>query len=302
MSTTHTIVVGIATHDAMPIVRQAAEQAHSGDTVRIVHAYAPMPYAVADWTLPVENDEVQRCAAARHVAYAARKLRAERPDLIVEAIIRTGPLSTVILDFAANADMVVIGRPDHGPTRATLDSLVAAARCPILVAGSLLTVAHIPDAPVTAVLRDLDADRPVIDAAMTEASIRRTALVILRPWWPAGQRNLFFAETAEQKQLDGYVMDWQERDPHVGISIELRLGDPITVIEKYGNRSGLLVIGHHPQDRQVPTSEDHAVEAAVRGRNGPTLIVPQEFSRQAAADGLHAGTDCMLAPAAARVG
>jgi hypothetical protein len=275
VSTKHTIVVGIATHDAMPIVRQAAEEAHSGDTVRIVHAYAPMPYAVADWTLPVENDEVQRCAAARHVAYAARKLRAERHDLIVEAIIRTGPLSTVILDFAANADMVVIGRPDHGPTRATLDSLVAAARCPILVAGSLLTVAHIPDAPVTAVLRDLDADRPVIDAAMTEASIRRTALVILRPWCPVAESNLFFAEIAEQKQLDSYLLDWQERQPQVGISIELRLGDPITVIEKYGNRAELLVIGYQPQDWQVPTSMDHAVEAAVRGRSGPTLIVPQ---------------------------
>jgi nucleotide-binding universal stress UspA family protein len=274
VSTKHTIVVGIATHDAMPIVRQAAEEAHSGDTVRIVHAYAPMPYAVADWTLPVENDEVQRCAAARHVAYAARKLRAERHDLIVEAIIRTGPLSTVILDFAANADLVVIGSPRHGTTHATLDSLVAAARCPILVAGSLPT-AHIPHAHVTAVLRDLDADRPIIDAAMTEASIRRTSLVILRPWRPAGQSNLFFAEIAEQKQLDSYLLDWQERQPQVGISIELRLGDPITVIEKYGNRSGLLVIGSQSQDRQPPMSVDHAVEAAARGRSGPILIVPQ---------------------------
>jgi len=275
VSTKHTIVVGIATHDAMPIVRQAAEEAHCGDTIRIVHAYALMPYAVADWTLRVENDEVQRCAAARHVAYAARKLRAERPDLIVEAIIRTGPLSTVILDFAANADLVVIGSPRHGSTRTTLHSLVAAARCPVLVAGSLPTVPHIPDAPVTAVLRDLDADRPIIDAAMTEASNRRTPLVILRPWWPAGQGNLFFAEIAEQKQLDSYLADWQERHPQVGISIELRLGDPIAVIEKYDNRSGLLVIGSQSQDRQPPISVDHAVEAAARRRSGPILIVPQ---------------------------
>ena len=284
MSTKHTIVVGIPTHDAMPILRQAAEEAHCGDTVRIVHAYAPKPYAVADWTLAVENDEVQHSAAARHVAYAARKLRAQRHDLIVEAIIRAGLLSTVILDFAANADLIVIGSPRHGPTRAALESLVAAARCPILVAGSMPTVPHIPDAPVTAVLRDLEADRPIIDAAMTEASIRHAPLVILRPWCPAAQSNLFFAEIAEQKQLDSYLVDWQERDPQVGISIELRLGDPITVIEKYGNRSELLVIGYQPQDWQVPTSVDHAVEAAVRGRSGPTLIVPQEVYRHPAVE------------------
>jgi nucleotide-binding universal stress UspA family protein len=284
MSTKHTIVVGIPTHDAMPILRQAAEEAHCGDTVRIVHAYAPKPYAVAGWTLAVENDEVQHNAAARHVAYAARKLRAERHDLIVEAIIRTGLLSTVILDFASNADLIVIGSPRHGPTRAALESLVAAARCPILVAGSMPTVPHIPDAPVTAVLRDLDADRPIIDAAMTEASIRHTPLVVLRPWCPAAQSNLFFAEIAEQKQLDSYLVDWQERYPQVGISIELRLGDPITVIEKYGNRSELLVIGYQPQDWQVPTSVDHAMEAAVRGRSGPTLIVSQEVCRHPAVE------------------
>jgi len=107
--------------------------------------------------------------------------------------------------------------------------------------------------------------------------------VILRPWCPAAQSNLFFAEIAEQKQLDSYLVDWQERDPQVGISIELRLGDPITVIEKYGNRSELLVIGYQPQDWQVPTSVDHAMEAAVRGRSGPTLIVPQEVCRHPAA-------------------
>jgi nucleotide-binding universal stress UspA family protein len=175
------IVVGIGNRDAMPVVRWAAELAHSGDAVLVVHAYAPMPYAAADWTLPVEANDVMHSAAARHVAYAARNLRAQRHDLVVEAAIRTGSPGRVLLQYAAAAELLVIGTPHQTGLRTALATLASTRTCPVLVVGTMPSTARLPHPPITAVLRDLEADRQVIDVAMAEAARLRSPLVVLRP-------------------------------------------------------------------------------------------------------------------------
>jgi hypothetical protein len=78
-------VVAIDDRGVRPVLEWLAAEANSGDRIRIVHAYQPMPYTTVDWQLPVDDEAIIYSAAARHTADAARLLRQQRPDLCIEA-------------------------------------------------------------------------------------------------------------------------------------------------------------------------------------------------------------------------
>jgi hypothetical protein len=72
-------VVAIGDRGARPVLEWLAAIAKSGDRVRIVHAYQPMPYTTVDWQLPVDDDAIIYSAVARHTADAARLLNGSAP-------------------------------------------------------------------------------------------------------------------------------------------------------------------------------------------------------------------------------
>jgi hypothetical protein len=121
---------------------------------------------------------------------------------------------------------------------------------------------------VTAVLHDPVPDAPVLDLAFARAARRRSALVVLRPWLPAPEADLVEAETAEQKSLDAYLGNWQERFPHIAVSVELHHGRALDVVAEHAAGAPVLVIG------QLRSRHDSLITTALGQRRPLTFVVP----------------------------
>jgi len=268
-------VVAIGDRGARPVLEWLAAIATSGDRIRIVHAYQPMPYTTVDWQLPVDDDAIIYSAVARHTADAARLLKRQRPDLYVEAEIRRCPTDRALLEAASGADRLVVGRPHDSASAAVLGYLAGHASCPVLIAGD----EHPPGVPwqvATAVLlSDPDREQPVLDLAFTEAAEHRRGLTVLRPWRPVPGTGLVYAEIEEQRWLDELLSGWCQRYPSVHVSVELRLGNTAHVLSRHTADEALLIMASRTGGAisQLPLDSDVADALAVR--SGPILLVPQ---------------------------
>lgn len=269
-----TYVVAIGDQGARPVLEWLAAIAGSGDRVRIVHAYQPIPYAAVDWQLPVDDDTIIYSAVARHTADAARLLRRQRPDLYIEAEILRCATDRALLEAAGGADRLVIGRP-HGPaSAAVLGYLAGHASCPVLVAADR----HPPSVPwqsaTTVLLRDPAREQPALEMAFTEAAAHRHGLIVLRPWHPVPGAGLVYAEIKEQKWLDEVLSGWCERYPSVGVSVELRLGNTAHVLSSRNPDETLLIMASRVGGSISQPPLDSDVADALTVHSGPILLVP----------------------------
>jgi len=273
MASPRIVVAGIGDTAAMPVLHWAALMARPRDTLRIVHAYAPVPYAASDWTLPVEDEAVMRQTVTRHVRDAGRRLQAERHDLRVETVLGRGTPSRIMSRFAGSASLIVVGSPHHCATHLMLTELAAHAACPLLVAPALDPATKPERGRVTALLRDLTSDGPVIETAAAEAAQKRSPLVVLRPWEPPEHTDERVGEELDEQLVADFLADHLHHYPKLAVTVERRLGDPVTVLTREGNRTELLFIGH----KLGPTSDwvalDHAAETALKVRTAPTILV-----------------------------
>jgi nucleotide-binding universal stress UspA family protein len=269
------VVAAIGDTGALSVIEWAAQLAQAGDTVRIVHAQPAVPFAASDWTLPVNDVELLNSVSARQMTDAINRLRAERHDLVVESAVRTGsPLQSVV-PHLNSADLIVVGTPHRCSTRLMVRELASGSRCPVLITGGSLPAERIPHAPIGLLLRDLDADRAVIDEAFRLARAWRSPLVAFVPWQPPDGEDLVAAEIELQKRVDGYLDDWAAVSPQTGVSVEIRWEDLETVVADYGSRPEVLVIGQHCPEGASWIELDREVQLAIDTRHWPTLIVPR---------------------------
>jgi hypothetical protein len=268
-------VVAIGDQGARPVLEWLAAIAKSGDRIRIVHAYQPMPYTTVDWQLPVDDHAIIYSAVARHTADAARLLKRQRPDLYVEAEIRCCATDRALLEAASGADRLVIGRPHDPASTAVLGYLAGQASCPVLIAGD----EHPPGVPWqvanAVLLSDPAREQPVLEVAFAEAAEHRRGLTVLRPWHPVPGAGLVYAEIEERSWLDEFLSGWCERYPSVEVSVELRLGNTAHVLSKHTADGALLIMASRIGGSigQLPLDSDVAAALAVRG--GPILLVPR---------------------------
>ncbi|HTZ45565.1 MAG TPA: universal stress protein [Jatrophihabitans sp.] len=271
------IVLGVSGHETAHLIAWAGRIVESGDTVRIVHAYSPIPYAATDWQLPVESDSLVREATARHVRQAAARLRRQRPDVVVMDELTGTPPATALIEAARDADLVLVGVPHCDRSRTVLARLLARAGCPVVVLGPADPVGA---GPVTAVLRGTQADDQVLRAGFAEARKRRTGLLVLKPWQPPLDGGITFAETAEQKALDGYLAGWLADYPDVGVAAEVRFGDVLQVLTEHAMTADLLVVGlaEPAEDRQL---FDGMLDAVISARTRPTMVISESVRDRA---------------------
>ncbi|HEX2904834.1 MAG TPA: universal stress protein [Jatrophihabitans sp.] len=263
------IVLGVSGHQTAHLLNWTASIAEAGDQVRIVHAYRPIPYAAMDWQLPVDTDTVVQDVAVRHVHEAADRLRRLRPDVVVHDELAGDRAATVLLEAAAQADLVLVGIPHCDRSRAVLDQLLRFSPCPVLVLGD---AAPQQRGPVTAVLRGDPADETVLEVAFAAARRRNGPLTAVKPWHPPLDGQRLYAEIAEQKALDTELEQWQLSYPEVPTLAVLLLGSSAAQLREHAGDAELLVLSR-PSRASVT---DALLEELVLSRSFPTLVVAPE--------------------------
>ncbi len=261
------IVLGISGHQTAHLLNWAASVAEPDDRVRIVHAYRPIPYAATDWQLPIDTDSIVHDVTVRHVHDATEQLRRLRPDLVIHDEVAGDRAATVLLDAAADADLVLVGIPHCDRSRAVLDRLLRACPCPVMVLGS----AAPPDAgPVTAVLRGEPGDETVLTIAFAAARRRHGSVTAVKAWQPPLDGRTLFAEIDEQKALDAELEQWQLGYPEVPVLAELLLGGSAAQLREHAGGAELLVLSQ-PSGIAIA---DALLEELILSRSHPTLVVP----------------------------
>jgi nucleotide-binding universal stress UspA family protein len=143
MTRTRRIVVGVkASSASLEALRWAADEArliHS--ELSVVHAwlhpetFRPAPYAPASGRLSPEQAHER---AAEELTLAVWEVFGPAPQIKLREVLKCGPPARVLLDEAADADLLVLGghRSDT-PLRHTVGAVTAAclrrAPCPVVV-------------------------------------------------------------------------------------------------------------------------------------------------------------------------
>ena len=121
-----------------------------GEALLLVSSYNPPAagfygYAVDPTPLTWLEDHAQAVVDA-----AAARVRDLSPDTRVATVVATGPIAQVLIEAAAGADALVIGRRGLGPGRSALlgsvsNQVTVQASCPVVVVGDHdLVPAHGP--------------------------------------------------------------------------------------------------------------------------------------------------------------
>jgi len=262
------VVLGISGHRTAHVVDWAATWLCQGDSVRIVHAYRAIPYAAVDWQLPVDNGN---SLIDRQLRAAAARLARRRPDLTIATESSRRPAATALVTAARHAELVLVGAPHSDRSRGVLARLLGEVECPTVVLG---TGDPVPIASMAAMLRGNQGDDVVLRAAFAEAHRLACGLLVLKPWQPPLDGSARYAETAEQKMLDGVLASWRDRYPEVGVTAELRFGQTLEQLVRQLAGADLLTLG-----LPRPDSEHGYYEALLRevipARARLTMLVPE---------------------------
>jgi hypothetical protein len=242
-----TVVVGISAVDQdKAALAWAADQAwHGRDALYVVHAYRALVSSDRYWPLLVRANDARRGAAQHVVASAIQLARAARPGLSVDGSSIAGSVTSVLLDVAHVAELLVLGRYP-GTTPAEIRDLGAGSVCPVVFVGARPRTAG----PVVLLL---DGGLPAggspaaVDFAFAAAEQRDCGLVVVQAGLPArpgvdgSAAAILAAQTQCQEQLDVALADWHERFPNVGVTAQLRR-EPVADCLHWGVTAGRLVV------------------------------------------------------------
>jgi nucleotide-binding universal stress UspA family protein len=230
-----------------------------------------------------------RAAAARDRDGALRRLELTRAALAADlpagnvgAVLRDGPLDQVLVDESRTATMLVLGAevggapPEDGLDEVTGD-VVRRSACPVLV--------HRAGAVEGSVVVGVDGgpESPcLVSAAVMEACLRGTSLVVLHAWSRPGlplSEPDPAVESEVRRLLEGAVARVRQGWPDVPVSLVTEHGPAAHRLVRASRDAVLLVVGQH-----AGALTAGAVAAAA---HAPVLVVPL---RAGTADGGPSGT------------
>ncbi|HEY8481814.1 MAG TPA: universal stress protein [Spirillospora sp.] len=249
MSDNRGVVVGYdGSSPSEAAVRWAAVEARlRGVPLTVVHAW-DLYAAASPMAIPVSD---LRATAESVVSEGAAHARAETDD--VRTVIGRGGAAGVLMDAAADADLLVVGSRGRGGFAelvlgSTAVELAAHAPVPVVVVRALPAR---PGAggPVVVGVDGSPASLEAAELAFAEAHLRGTDLVAVVAW-PAevktGPMPLVDAETlreAARDRLDRLVAPLRDRYPGVRVRTEVLTGPPRQVLLDAAKEAGLLVVG-----------------------------------------------------------
>jgi nucleotide-binding universal stress UspA family protein len=288
------IIVGAdgSDHSLRAVEWATDEAARRGLPLRILYAEAPWLYdvpvdprlgAVRKWLL----------AGGREVLDQAVSTARERdPDVDVRAETVPGPASRILLEYAQNAAMIVLGGRGAG----TLAGL-------LLGSTALQVLTH---APVPAVVvRDLEpavrrevvvgVDEPessgsAIGFAFEEAGLRKARLRVVHVWshpasyGPGDMQPLVYdpriVAEEESRVLGEPLAVWREKYPDVEVVTEVVQGGPVRILGGLSARADLLVVGTRGRGGFTGLLLGSVSHALLHHAHCPVAVVPSTELRR----------------------
>ncbi|TDC93868.1 universal stress protein [Actinomadura sp. 7K507] len=225
-------------------VRWAAAEARlRGVPLTVVHAWDLFP-AVGPYSVPADD----LLAAGEHiVAEGGAHAREETGD--VHTVIGRGGATTVLMEAAAGADLVVVGSRGRGGFAglvlgSTAASLASHAPAPVVVVRD-----HPAEGPVVVGVDGSPASLEALGLAFAEAALRGADVVALAAWpreVEVGPAPLVDAESLREfagERLARLVAPWSEKYPGLRVRTAVLTGEPREVLLDAAVDAGLLVVG-----------------------------------------------------------
>jgi nucleotide-binding universal stress UspA family protein len=241
------IVVGVSgSTTSTAAVRWAAAEARlRGADLHVVLAH--------HWRIPgrrfASRDDLLRTTGERVRAVldsAADQARSAAPEVHVRVSGEVGDPVPILLEAAADADLLVVGgrsRGTPGPMLTPVTSQIAAyASSPVAVVRDgcsidrNMVVVGIDDSPAAAA---------TAREAFEEAALRQggTLLAVTAYTAPPPGTDPRAAEATLYRRLDNELAPWRDKHPDVRVRCEVVRGDPGSVLVERSRQAGLVVVG-----------------------------------------------------------
>lgn len=261
----HPIVVGI---DETPLsqlaLRLAIEEARLRQlSVRIVHAYEHLPYAVPPMQgYPMPFDTSPEPVREQLLASAVATVRGQLGDDRVTSLPVSGRARDVLLDQSYDASLIVIGTRGHrAATTAIIGSvgaaLIAHSECPVLIARPYRIEPPSGMGVVVGVDGSAVSDL-AIGYAFEEAALRGVPVVAVHCWEPERKPSEHRPAKRPPEQLatqEHWLVDtlaeYANKYPDVPIVKSLPTGRPDTALVNHSLGAPLLVVGSHGRGGRV---------------------------------------------------
>ncbi|MFC8431881.1 universal stress protein [Streptomyces sp. NPDC057253] len=272
------------------------EAERRGRRLRLVHAWerGPRPGTEAS------AGAVQRHLARRVLRQAEDRVRAANPGTRLDDEQVPGPATEVLLQAAAQADLVVMGsRGLSGFTGFLVGSVawgvIAKAECPVVLvrAGEEATDEHLPAADGSASLRTghrdvvvgvdvADPSDETIAFAFEEARLRGArlrgarlrAVYARQPGGRLGPQPHETTADTPRELLGDLLRPWREKYPEVEVLATVATGRAQSVLLRAASGASLLVVGHRLADRPVGPRTGPVTHAVVHHVDCPVAVVP----------------------------
>ncbi|WP_320779566.1 universal stress protein [Streptomyces sp. CRN 30] len=248
------------------------------------------------------DSAVQRFLARRCLRQAEERIRADCPDVRIDADQVDGPATQALLATAERCDLLVLGSRGLGGIAGFLVGSVSfgvvarSVRPVVLVrAGEDAADEHLPapDGTPSArtgyrdVVLGVDPADPrdeVMEFAFHEARLRRARLQAVYAWQEPGPLTLGPGEvglmtgTGQAREwrefLSGVLQPWREKYPDVEVRESAAEGRPAGALIAAATGAGLLVVGHRLTDRPLGPRTGPVTHAAIHHAGCPVAVVP----------------------------